>query len=185
MHTPIYETPYWTIFWLIFAIAGSAVDIYSSEHFEWYGLAEKNKLVRRSDGTFDMGKDILYTAIIIGISFVIGIISYFNGGGFWGASVALLIPMGIIRAIVGYFNLQAKKKKRKNQIEILTAYRTNPDANYAFGAMESMAGRSWFNPFQFLSVPTNLADMGETMQRADQAIRDYATNVDPQNWFKY
>jgi hypothetical protein len=177
---PWYETPAFFIFWSVFYFVGRGLDIWSSQHFDWYGGKEANKLWRHKDGTFNTGLNAIWSLIYFGVSCLIGFLSHS-----WGAAAALCVVVGPASAVMAYFNFRSKKKKRIEQTELLKTLREYPTSQMGWGLMITRAGRSYFPLFQFLSVPANPADKADDITRADRAVRDYAANVSPDKWFKY
>jgi hypothetical protein len=177
---PWYETPAFFIFWAVFFVVGRLLDIWSSQHFDWYGGKEANKLWRHKDGTFNTGLNVIFSGVYFGISCLIGLLAHS-----WGAAAALIIVAGPASAIMAYFNFRSKKKTRIEQTELLKTLREYPGSQMSWGLMITRAGRSFFPLFQFLSVPADPGNEGEVIVRADRAVRDYAVNVSPEQWFKY
>lgn len=179
MNTPWYETPTFFIVWAILYFAGRALDMWSSQHFDWYGGKEANKFWRHKDGTFNTGLNAIWSLVYFGASCVIGWLSHS-----WGAAAALIVVSGLASMVMAFFNFRSKRKKRAEQIAMLEQIRREPNFVYQ-GLLIGRAGRTYLPLFQFLGVPTDPGNMGDTSARAVQAVRDYATNVAPEQWFKY
>jgi hypothetical protein len=186
-----YESP---IFFAVFAalfVTGKLYDSYSSLHFDWYGLQEGNKLMRDKDGLFNFKKNNFVAGAIVALSCVIGLVSHS-----WGAGAALLVVGGPSFFVLGFFNFQSKKKNRKKQIEILKQLRNDPTVIPDIGQsslgghmMITTNGRSYFEPFQFLSIQTGVGPGQDATQddvnKVYSAIVNYARNVEPDKWFKF
>jgi hypothetical protein len=175
-----YESPLFFVFWATWFWVGHLLDANSSQHFEWYGLEEGNKLIRTKDGTFDATKDTILTVVYFAVSCLIGVVAHS-----WGAGCALLIVGGPFLTYQSFVNKSAKKQKRAQQIAILTAFRNDPDAPEPnLGMMITMNGRSYFELFHFLSLPLP-AGSQDTINAVWAEIKRYAHEVPPEQWFKY